>query len=82
MMTPKKIFVCLLVMTVADFLHLPIVCGKIKFSRFCDKYIMKHLFGLKLWLLFKHAELTEVVTQNDKLFTALIKFYLVILTLT
>ena len=43
---------------------------------------MKHLFGLKLWLLFKHAELTEVVTQNDKLFTALIKFYLVILTLT
>ena len=29
---------------------------------------MKHLLGLQLWHLFKYAELTEVVKQNDKLF--------------
>ena len=29
---------------------------------------MKHLLGLQLWHLFKYAELTEVVTQNDKPF--------------
>ena len=29
---------------------------------------MKHLLSLQLWHLFKYAELTEVVKQNDKLF--------------
>ena len=29
---------------------------------------MKNLFGLQLWHLFKYAELTEHVRENDKLF--------------
>ena len=29
---------------------------------------MKHLLGLQLWHFFKYAELTEVVSQNHKLF--------------
>ena len=29
---------------------------------------MKHLLGQQLWRLFKHAELTKVVRQNNKLF--------------
>ena len=29
---------------------------------------MKHLLGLQLWHLFKYAELTEAVRQNDKPF--------------
>ena len=33
---------------------------------------MKHLLGLQLWYLFKYAELTEVVKQNDKLFIELL----------
>ena len=65
-----------------DFLQLPTVRGKLKFSRFSDKYSMKHLSGLKLWLLFKHEELTKIITENGKLFTDLIKFHLVILMLT
>ena len=32
---------------------------------------MKHLLGLQLWHLFKYAELTEVVRQNEKLFIEL-----------
>ena len=33
---------------------------------------MKHLLGSKLWHLLKYVELTEVVTQNDKLFIDLL----------
>ena len=33
---------------------------------------MKNLLGLKLWYLLKYVELTEVVTQNDKLFIDLL----------
>ena len=29
---------------------------------------MKHLLGLQLWHLFKYAELTEVVKQNDTVY--------------
>ena len=32
----------------------------------------KHLLGLQLWHLFKYVELTEVVSQNDKLFIDLL----------
>ena len=59
-----------------DFLQLPPVRGKLR------KYSMKHLSGLKLWLLFKHEELTKIIKENGKLFTDLIKFHLVILMLT
>ena len=59
-------------MTVADLLQLPLVRGKLIFSQFSDKDSMTHLLGLQLWYLFKYAELTEVVRQNDKLFIHLL----------
>ena len=67
-MIPEKAFAGLSVMTVGDFLQLPPVLGKFLFSPFSDKDSMKHLLGLQLWHLFKYAELTEVVRQNDKVF--------------
>ena len=72
MMIPEKVFVGLSVMTVADLLQLPPVRGKFLFSQFSDKYSMKHLLGLQLWHLFKYAELTKVVRQNNKLFIDLL----------
>ena len=49
-------------------------------SVFSDKDNTKHLLGLQLRNLFKYAELTEVVRQNDKLFIVLlIKLHLAIL---
>ena len=64
----EKALAGLSVMTVGDFLQLPPVLGKFIFSLFSDKDSMKHLLGLQLWHLFKYAELTEVVRQNDKPF--------------
>ena len=72
MIIPKNAFVSLSVMTVADLLHLPPVRGKLIFSQFSDKDSMKYLLGLQLWHLFKHAKLTVVVRQNDKLFIDLL----------
>ena len=68
LMIPEKAFAGLLVMTVAGLLQLPPVWGKPIFFQFSDKDSMNHLLGLQLWHLFKYAELTEVVRQNDKLF--------------
>ena len=76
MMIPGKVFLVLSVITIADTLQLPPVRGKLIFSQFFDKDSMKYLLGLHLWPLFKYAELTEVVRQNDLLF---IKFELVTL---
>ena len=59
-------------MTVADLLQLPAVRGELTFFQFCDKDSMKHLLRLQLWILFKYAELTEVVRQNYKLFADLL----------
>ena len=69
MMVPEKVFAGLSVVTVADLLQLPPVSGKLIFSQFSDKDSMKHLLSyiIRLWHLFKYAELTEVVQQN-KLF--------------
>ena len=69
---PEKEFADLSVMAVTDFLQLPPVRGKPIFSQFSDKNSMKHLLGLQLWHLFRYAELTEVVRQNDKLFINLL----------
>ena len=33
---------------------------------------MKHILGLQLWHLFKHAQLTKVAKQNVKLFIDLL----------
>ena len=72
MMIPEKAFADLSVMTEADLLQLSPVRGKLIFSQFSDKDSMRHLLGLQLWHLFKYAELTEVVRQNDKLFIDLL----------
>ena len=72
MTIPEKEFADLSVMVVTDLLELPPVRGKPIFSQFSDKDSMKHLLGLKLWHLFKYAELTEVVRQNGKLFIDLL----------
>ena len=72
MMIPGKAFAGLLVMIVADLLHLSPFRRQFIFSRFSDKDCMKHLSGLLLWHLSKYAELPEVATQNDKLFIDLL----------
>ena len=43
MMIPEKVFASLSLMTVADFIQLPSVRGKVKFSQFSDKANMKYL---------------------------------------
>ena len=55
-------------MTTADLLQLPPVRVKLILSQFYGKDSMKHLLDLQLWYLFKYAELTEIVRQNDKIF--------------
>ena len=72
MTIPEKAFAGLSVMTAADLLQLPPVIGKLIFSQFSYKDSMKHLLGLQLSHLFKYAELTEVVRQNDQLFINLL----------
>ena len=72
MAIPGKTFPGLSVMAVAELLQLPPVRTNLFFSQFSDKDHTKHLLGLQLWDLFKHAELTELVRQNDKLFIALL----------
>ena len=72
MMTPEKAFAGLFVMTVADLLQRPSVRENLTFSQFSDKDNMEHLLGLQLWHLFKYAELTEVIMQNNKLFVDLL----------
>ena len=64
----EKTFAGLPVVTVADLPQLSAVKGKLICSQFFDKDSMKHLLGLQLWHLFKFAEITEAVRQNDKLF--------------
>ena len=65
-------FAGLPVITIADFLQLPTVRGKLIFSQFSDKDVMKHLIGSQLWHLFEYTELNEVVIQNYKVFIDLL----------
>ena len=58
---PEIALAGLSVMNVADLLLLPPVWAKLVLSQFSDKDSMKHFLGLKLWHLFKYAELIEVV---------------------
>ena len=67
-MIPEIGFAGLSAMSEADLLQLPPVSGKLIFSEISDKGSMKHLLGLKLWNLFKYAELAKAVRQNGKLF--------------
>ena len=71
-MIPEKALAGPSIMNVADLLQLPPVRGILIFSQFSDKDSLKHLLGLQVWHLFKYAELTEVVTQDDKLFIDLL----------
>ena len=48
MVVPEKAWAGLSVMAIADFLELPLVLEKIKFSQFSDKASMKTLLGLHL----------------------------------
>ena len=48
MLNPEKVFVDPPVMTVADFLQIPPVTGKLIYSQFFDKDGMRHLLGLQL----------------------------------
>ena len=66
-MIPEKASARFSVINVADLFQRPPVKGKLIFSQFSDKHSMKHLLGLQLWHLFRYAELTEIVRQNDKL---------------
>ena len=63
-MITEKTFAGLSVMTVGDFLQLPPVLRKFISLPFSDNDSMKNLLGLKLWHLYKYAELAEVVMQN------------------
>ena len=67
-MIPEKAFAGPSIMNVADLLQLPPVRGLLIFSQFSDKDSLKRSLGLQVWHLFKYAELTEVVRQDDKLF--------------
>ena len=64
-------------MTITDLLQVPPVRIKLTFSQFSDLDSMKHILALQLWHLFRYAELSEVVTRNDKLFTSLLNKVLV-----
>ena len=56
-------------MTLADLLQPSPVEGKLIFS---NNDSVEHLLGLQLQHLFKYAELTEVISQKDKLFVNLL----------
>ena len=72
MIIHEKSFASCPVTTVADFLQLPPLIEKLIFSQFFNKNSMKYILGLQLWHLFKYAELTKVLVQNDKLFINLL----------
>ena len=72
MMIPEKVFASFPIMTVTDLLQLHSVREKLIFSQFSGKDNIKHLLDLQLLHLYEYAELTGVVTQNDKLFIGLI----------